>query len=122
MPLEAYQEAGVLVALGTDSLSSSPSLSVWEEGMSAMRMHQAAGVKLDPHDLLRMCTLDGARALGIDAMLGSLEAGKLARLAVGRMDEIGEHNIDQDHSVDEMLRMLWDGEVTVKADWQPVEM
>src|SRR6266571_7343346 len=117
MPLEAYQEVGVLVALGTDSLSSSPSLSVWEEGMSAMRMHRAAGVKLDPHDLLRMCTLDGARALGFDAVLGSLETGKLARLAVGRMDEIGEHNIDWDHTADEMLRMLWDGEVTVKKGW-----
>ena len=115
MPLEAYQEARVLVALGTDSLSSSPSLSVWEEGISAMRMHQAASVKLDPHDLLRMCTLDGARALGFDAMLGSLEAGKLARLAVGRMDETGEHNIDQDHTADEMLRMLWDGAVIVKG-------
>ena len=117
MPLEAYQEVGVLVALGTDSLSSSPSLSVWEEGMSAMKTHQAEGVKLDPHDLLRMCTLDGARALGLDAVLGSLETGKLARLAVGRMDEIGEHNIDWDHTADEMLRMLWDGEVTVKKGW-----
>ena len=85
-------------------------------------LHQTAGVKLDPRDLLRMCTLDGARALGFDAMLGSLEVGKLARLAVGRMDETGEHNIDQDHTADEMLRMLWDGEVTVKAAWQPVEM
>ena len=115
MPLEAYQEAGVLVALGTDSLSSSPSLSVWEEGISAMRMHQAAGVKLDPHDLLRMCTLDGARALGFDAMLGSLETGKLARLAVGRMDETEKGEVNRVHTADEMLRMLWDGLVTVKG-------
>lgn len=122
MPLEAYQEVGALVATGTDSLSSSPSLSVWEEGVSAMKTHLAAGLKLDPHDLLRMCTLDGARALGFEAILGSLEAGKLARLAVGVLNETGEHNIDQDHTADERLRMLWNGEVTVKAAQMPIEI
>src|SRR5436305_10428089 len=122
MPLEAYQEAGVLVALGTDSLSSSPSLSVWEEGISAMRMHQAAGIKVDPHDLLRMCTLDGARALGFDTMLGSLEVGKLSRLAVGRMNEGKEGTMKHNSTANEMLEMLWNGEVTVEAAKLPVEM
>ena len=87
-----------------------------------MKTHLAAGLKLDPHDLLRMCTLDGARALGFEAILGSLEAGKLARLAVGVLNETGEHNIDQDHTADERLRMLWNGEVTVKAAQMPIEI
>ncbi len=113
MPIEAYQEADVLVAMGTDSLSSSPSLSVWEEAMYAMRTHRSASVKLDAHDLLRICTLDGARALGFDDRLGSLEPGKLARLAVGRMNQRSE--IKQAETAGEMLQMLWDGKVTVKA-------
>ncbi|GAC1348652.1 MAG: amidohydrolase family protein [Ktedonobacteraceae bacterium] len=113
MPIEAYQEADVLVAMGTDSLSSSPSLSVWEEATYAMKTHRSVGVKLDAHDLLRICTLDGARALGFDDRLGSLERGKLARLAVGRMNPRSE--IKQAETADEMLQMLWDGNVTVKA-------
>ena len=117
MPLEAYQEAEVLVAMGTDSLSSSPSLSVWEEGVSAMETHRAAGVKLDPYDLLRMCTLDGARALGFDTILGSLEAGKLARLAVGTISEMKEGEVNRVHTADEVLQWLWDGGVTVKKAW-----
>lgn len=115
MPIEAYQEAEVLVAMGTDSLSSSPSLSVWEEATSAMKMHRAAGITLDPGDLLRNCTLDGARALGFDAILGSLEPGKIARLAVGRMKETGEGEIKQVYTVDEMLQMLWEDKITVRA-------
>jgi cytosine/adenosine deaminase-related metal-dependent hydrolase len=113
MPIEAYQEADVLVAMGTDSLSSSPSLSVWEEAVYAMRTHQGAGVKLDAHDLLRICTLDGARALGFDDLLGSLEPGKLAKLAVGRVNQTNERK--RTDSADEMLQMLWNGQVTVKA-------
>jgi len=115
MPIEAYQVADVLVAMGTDSLSSSPSLSVWEEAVYAMRTHRSAGVKLDAHDLLRICTLDGARALSFDDLLGSLEPGKLARLAVGRMNQRSEDEVDHINTADEMLQMLWDGNVTVKA-------
>ena len=37
---------------------------------------------MSPHDALRVATLDGARMLGVDAQLGSLETGKLADLMV----------------------------------------
>src|SRR5260370_14678988 len=113
MPLEAYQEAEVLVAMGTDSLSSSPSLSIWEEGVSAMETHRAAGVKLDPHDLLRMCTLDGARTLGFHTILESLEAGKLARLAVGTIKEKKEGEENQVPATDTGRAWVWDGASTV---------
>jgi cytosine/adenosine deaminase-related metal-dependent hydrolase len=39
MPLEKFLAAGVPVALGTDSLSSSPSLDVSEEAEEAIRLH-----------------------------------------------------------------------------------
>lgn len=108
MPIELYQEAGALVSPGTDSLSSSPSLNVWEEAASAWKIHRAAGVPLDPHDLLRMCTLDGARALGFAAQLGSLEPGKLAKLAAGRFQAMSANQTPE-----EMLRQLWLGNVVV---------
>lgn len=81
MPWAAYRAAGVRLALGTDSLASSPSLSVWEEAAYTMALHAAAGEYPAPEDVLRLATLDGARALGVADELGSLEAGKRAALA-----------------------------------------
>ncbi len=112
MPIELYQEAGALVSLGTDSLSSSPSLSVWDEAASAWKLHREAGVTLDPHALLRMCTLDGASALGFADQLGSLEVGKLAKLAVGRAKE---HLPSSYSPADALLQQLWEGHVAVSS-------
>ncbi|MDQ2906598.1 MAG: amidohydrolase family protein [Ktedonobacteraceae bacterium] len=114
MPIEAYLEAGVPMAIGTDSLGSSPSLSVWEEAISAASTHCVAGVDLDPHELLRLCTLNGARALGFDDTHGSLEAGKLAHLAVGRLQTAQEGETEKESTAEDMLRALWRGEVSVE--------
>ena len=81
MPYGAYRAAGVPLALGTDSLASSHSLSVWDELAVAWSLHRSGGDTVQPRDLLRLVTLDGAVALGCDDELGSLEAGKRAEMA-----------------------------------------
>jgi cytosine/adenosine deaminase-related metal-dependent hydrolase len=77
-PLERMLATGAVVALGTDSRASSPDLSLLEEMREAAWRHPAVA----PEQFLRMATLNGARALGLDAELGTLEPGKLARLTV----------------------------------------
>jgi cytosine/adenosine deaminase-related metal-dependent hydrolase len=77
----AYRAAGVRLALGTDSLASSPSLSIWDEAAYAHTLHTQAGDTPTPAELLRLATLSGADALGVSDVLGSLEAGKLAKLS-----------------------------------------
>jgi 5-methylthioadenosine/S-adenosylhomocysteine deaminase len=72
-PLRLVRRAGVPVGLGTDSVVSVGELDLWAEA-------EAAGVTGD--DALRMLTIEGARALGWDAEVGSLEVGKAADLAV----------------------------------------
>ena len=77
-PLETMLSAGVTVALGTDSRASSPDLSVLAEMRLAGKRHPSVPLST----VLRMGTLNGARALGLDAEVGSLDPGKSADLAV----------------------------------------
>jgi len=72
-PLAAFQRAGLRVGLGTDSVVSVGDSSLWAESV-------AAG--LEGEDALRMMTIEGARALGLEDEIGSLEVGKQADLAV----------------------------------------
>lgn len=76
-------DAGAAVALGTDGPASSNDLDMFVAMRLAALLHK--GVQVDPTVLpaaqvLRMATMDGARAVGLDADLGSIETGKLADL------------------------------------------
>ncbi len=75
-PIEDFYNYGVNVAVGTDSLASSPDLNVFAElaTMRALAPTVSAGALLDS------ATRQGARALGFDADYGTIEPGKSARL------------------------------------------
>jgi aminodeoxyfutalosine deaminase len=77
-PLQEMLAAGVSMALGTDGRGSSPDLSLLAEMRFVAR--QYPGVGLDR--VLQLGTIDGARALGRDRDVGSLEPGKQADLAI----------------------------------------
>jgi len=76
-PVPQMIERGVRVGMGTDGLWSSPSLNLFEETLFAVKLHGMSGATG-----LRLATLEGARAVGIEAETGSLEVGKWADLAV----------------------------------------
>jgi aminodeoxyfutalosine deaminase len=88
MPYELYQTAGVRLALGTDSLASSPSLAVWDDAIAAHELHSATGETPTPTELLRLATLGGADALGLADELGTLEPGKLTAMACVPLDTL----------------------------------
>ena len=73
MPLALFQQARVPVGLGTDSVVSVGDLDLWAEA-------EAAGLRGE--SALRALTIEGARALGWDTEIGSLEVGKAGDLAV----------------------------------------
>ncbi len=82
MPLARWRTAGLSIGLGTD-VSGGPDaslFSVMRTGAYAQMARRALagdeGAILDPSDWLRMGTLDGARALGLADVIGSLEDGK----------------------------------------------
>ena len=75
-PIEDFYDAGVHVAVGTDSLASAPDLNVFAE-LATMR---ALAPTVPAASLLDSATWQGARALGFDADYGTIEPGKAARL------------------------------------------
>ncbi|KAF0218911.1 MAG: hypothetical protein FD174_2427 [Geobacteraceae bacterium] len=72
-PAYLLKKAGIPLALGTDSLASNDSLSMWDE-MRFLR-REFPGV-FTPAEVLAMATLEGARALRVESDTGSLEKGK----------------------------------------------
>jgi len=84
-PVPEMMAQGVNVALGTDGCASNNNLDIFAEMDTAAKLHKVN--KLDPtvmdaQTLLRMATADGARALGLEHRIGSLEVGKRADLIV----------------------------------------
>ena len=75
-PIQDFYDAGVRVAIGTDSLASSPDLNVFAE-LATMR---ALAPAVPATALLESATIEGARALGFDADYGTIEPAKRARL------------------------------------------
>jgi len=84
-PLHALREAGVRVSIATDSPASTPSFDMFDEMRAAIvgaRARERRPDALSTSDALELATLGGARALGLDAEIGSLAPGKWADLTV----------------------------------------
>ena len=80
-PIARLRARGINVALGTDGAASNNRLDVLGEARLAALLAKVAtgdAAALPAASVLRMATLDGAKALGLDADIGSLEAGKQA--------------------------------------------
>jgi len=90
-PVTRLAELGVNLALGTDGAASNNNLDLLAESRSAALL--AKGFAADPCVLnaletLEMLTINGAKALGMEHQLGSVEAGKLADLCAIRLDSL----------------------------------
>ena len=84
-PLSELRDAGLRVGIGTDGVSSTPSHDFFDELRAAVALARARERRPDAlmaSDALELGTLGSARALGLDAEIGTLVAGKRADLAV----------------------------------------
>lgn len=84
-PVPAMSEKGINVCLGTDGAASNNSLNMFHELNLLMLIHK--GVKKTPQCIsakegFRIVTINGAKALGLEKEIGSLEAGKKADIAI----------------------------------------
>ncbi|MCP4690693.1 MAG: amidohydrolase [Desulfobacterales bacterium] len=84
-PVPALMSGGVVVGLGTDGCASNNDLDLLREMDAAAKIHKA--VTRDPtvmraEDVLKMATINGARAIGLDKLTGSLAPGKQADVII----------------------------------------
>lgn len=88
-PILPFIAAGIRVGIGSDSVASNNRMDILDEARLAVLIHRAATRRHDAFgadEALELATLGGARALGIDSRVGSLEVGKDADLAAFRAD------------------------------------
>ncbi|HEY0673328.1 MAG TPA: amidohydrolase family protein [Longimicrobiales bacterium] len=98
------RNAGVNVALGTDSVASNNRLDILEEAHVAQMLQRArlqSASALPSAELLRMATIDGARALGMADRTGSLEKGKDADFCVVSLEH--PHNVPAPNPLDALF-------------------
>ena len=90
-PVGQLMDAGINVALGTDGAASNNDLDLFGELKTAALLAKAVSgdpCALNAHAALRMATINGAKALGWDHEIGSLESGKSADIIAVKMDSI----------------------------------
>ncbi len=89
-PIPEMIEMGVNVALGADGAPCNNNLDIFTEMRHAALIHKPrAGPKaMSAETIVEMATLGGARAMGLEGQIGSLEAGKKADLTLIRRREI----------------------------------
>lgn len=85
-PLKTFRDRGIPVGLGTDSLASNDSLSLWDEIRFAHQTHRGL---LSPAEWIGMATVGGAQALGLAAEIGTLDPGKQADVTALALDDPG---------------------------------
>lgn len=78
-PVTAYLKAGIPLALGTDSLASSQSLSIWDEMTFASKLFSG---EVTPREWLEIATFGGAKALDLQEKMGQLARGLEASFQV----------------------------------------
>lgn len=91
--IPAMLQADIAVGLGTDGAASNNDLNMWEEMDTAAKLHKL--MSGDPKTLpaeqaFEMATIRGARALHLENLIGSIEAGKRADIAIVDFDSLNQ--------------------------------
>jgi cytosine/adenosine deaminase-related metal-dependent hydrolase len=122
--VRAMLDAGVPVGLGVDGAASNEESSLLTEVRQALRMARAAGgpEALSVRQALELATLGGARLLGREDEIGSVEPGKLADLALWRLDALPHAGISDPvaalvlGAAPPLQLLIVNGEVVVHSD------
>jgi 5-methylthioadenosine/S-adenosylhomocysteine deaminase len=90
-PITEYAKRGINIGLGTDGAASNNRLDMFAEMRLAAMLAKGQSydaTAISAHQALAMATINGAKALGLDDKIGSIEIGKLADLAAVKLSDI----------------------------------
>lgn len=107
-PIVEALDEGVTVGLGTDGAASTQSQDMAEtmKGASMLqKVHHQDPSIIDAYEVLKMATIGGARALGLDDEVGTIEAGKRADLTILDL-EGGLHNVTLNDVVSQIVHTM----------------
>lgn len=90
-PIPELLQAGIRVGLGSDGSNVNNNLDLFEEMKIAILIqagHRNDPLAVDLQSVFRMATINGARALGLGSLIGSLEKGKRADLVIVNLNTL----------------------------------
>ena len=103
-PTNALKTRGITLALGTDGAASNNDLDMLGEMRTASLLAKAVAkdaIAFKANETLRMATLEGAKCMGLDDMIGSIEVGKQADLCATALNELA--NLPVYHPVSQLV-------------------
>jgi len=131
-PVPEMRDRGVIVGLGADGAPCNNTLDAFHEMRMAALIHKPrlGAQVMSAQEVLEMATIDGARSLGLELEIGSLEAGKRADIIL--LNREGSHlwpqsNVDPivqvvyQHRASDVSTVLVDGRVLL-ADGELTEL
>ena len=100
-PFEQFLDAKIAVGLGSDSVASNNVCDLLEESRFAAlvsRNRMGSARFIEAKEVLEAATLGGAKALDLDAAIGSLEPGKQADIAIISLSNVAQQPINDIHA------------------------
>lgn len=86
-----FRKNGINVGLGTDGIGSTSTLDMFEEMKTAAYLQKVNTMEpssISAYDILKMATIEGAKVLGLDKQIGTIEVGKKADIIFIKTDKI----------------------------------
>ncbi|HHU32234.1 MAG: amidohydrolase family protein [Zhaonellaceae bacterium] len=86
-PIQEAKNKGILIALGTDSLNRQDMFEIMKVAALLLKVSTLNPTGITAREVLRMATINGAKSLGLDKEIGSLEVGKKADITILKVDK-----------------------------------